>query len=98
MRVFISPTATSSRLFSTIISFERSFYAPNAFTPNHDGKNDLFRPLIYGNVLQYKFIVYNRWGQQVFASTQLMQGWDGTVGGTLQPACGRISKKSGSMV
>jgi gliding motility-associated-like protein len=61
------------------------FYAPNAFTPNHDGKNDQFRPLIYGNVLQYKFIVYNRWGQQVFASTQLMQGWDGTVGGTLQP-------------
>lgn len=60
-------------------------YIPNAFTPNNNGKNAVFRPLIYGNVVQYKFAVFNRWGQQVFASTELLQGWDGTLRGTPQP-------------
>jgi gliding motility-associated-like protein len=66
------------------------FYIPNAFTPNNDGKNDVFRPLIYGNVVNYKFAVYNRWGQQVFVSADLMKGWDGTVGGAPQPAGGFV--------
>ena len=55
------------------------FYVPNAFTPGHDGKNDTFRPLIFGNVLQYEFTVYNRFGQIVFATRQPGQGWDGTA-------------------
>jgi gliding motility-associated-like protein len=62
------------------------FYIPNAFTPNNDGRNDAFRPLIYGNVVKYKFAVYDRWGQLVFESADLMKGWDGTVGGTPQRA------------
>ena len=61
-------------------------YVPNAFTPNHDGKNDVFRPLIYGDVVQYRFAVFNRWGQQVFESTQPSNGWDGTINGVPQPA------------
>jgi gliding motility-associated-like protein len=60
-------------------------YIPNAFTPNNDGKNDVFRPLIYGNVVQYKFTVFNRWGQEVFESAEPMKGWDGTIRGTPQP-------------
>ena len=54
---------------------------PNAFTPNGDGKNDMFRPLIYGNVIRYRFSIYSRWGQKVFDSSTLMQGWDGKLGG-----------------
>jgi gliding motility-associated-like protein len=61
------------------------FYIPNAFTPNNSGKNDIFRPLIYGNLTNYKFSIYNRWGQQVFASTILLNGWDGNINGTPQP-------------
>lgn len=61
-------------------------YVPNAFTPNNDGKNDVFRPLLYGNVVQYKFFVFDRWGQQVFQSTEAGKGWDGTIHGVLQPA------------
>ncbi|HMC84552.1 MAG TPA: gliding motility-associated C-terminal domain-containing protein, partial [Chitinophagaceae bacterium] len=60
------------------------FYIPNAFTPGHDGKNDVFRPLIFGNLLQYEFTVYNRYGQVVFSSKQPGKGWDGatqTTGG-----------------
>jgi gliding motility-associated-like protein len=53
---------------------------PNAFTPNNDSKNDYFKPLIHCEVepSNYIFQVYNRWGQQVFVSKTLNNGWDGT--------------------
>jgi gliding motility-associated-like protein len=60
------------------------FYIPSAFTPNGDGKNDLFMPLLFGNVKQYKFSVYNRWGQIIFRTTELNKGWDGTIKGIKQ--------------
>lgn len=59
-------------------------YVPTAFTPNNDGKNDVFRPLLFGKVKRYQFTVYNRWGQTVFQTTELNKSWDGTVGGVLQ--------------
>jgi len=55
------------------------FYVPNAFTPGRDGKNDKFKPLVFGNVLQYEFTVYNRFGQIVFITRQPGQGWNGTA-------------------
>jgi gliding motility-associated-like protein len=57
------------------------FYIPNAFTPNHDGKNDDFKPLLFGNVIQYSFTIYDRWGQIVFQTTTPLKGWDGRVNG-----------------
>ncbi len=52
-------------------------YFPNAFSPNNDGVNDLFMPIINAAVKQYRFIVYDRWGQIVFQTTTLHKGWDG---------------------
>jgi gliding motility-associated-like protein len=63
---------------------QQGFYTPTAFTPNSDGKNDLFRPKIYGNVKQYQLIIYNRWGEVIFQTTDLQKGWDGTLKGNLQ--------------
>lgn len=60
------------------------FYVPTAFTPNHDGKNDAFRPMLFGKVKKYQFTIYNRWGQIVFQSAELNRAWDGTVAGVLQ--------------
>jgi gliding motility-associated-like protein len=57
------------------------FYIPNAFTPNDDGKNDIFKPLLFGNVTSYSFIIYNRFGQKVFESNDLLKGWAGTFHG-----------------
>ncbi|HEX7847984.1 MAG TPA: gliding motility-associated C-terminal domain-containing protein, partial [Chitinophagaceae bacterium] len=57
-------------------------YIPSAFTPNRDGKNDLFKPSVSGVLEEYEFIVYNRWGQTVFRSTDHRKGWDGTLKGT----------------
>jgi gliding motility-associated-like protein len=60
------------------------FHIPSAFTPNGDGKNDIFRPLLYGDILAYKFAIYNRWGQPVFQSSDPSKGWDGNVTGVPQ--------------
>jgi gliding motility-associated-like protein len=59
-------------------------YVPTAFSPNSDGRNDLFRPMLFGHVKKYHFIVYSRWGQVIFETTELNRAWDGTVAGTLQ--------------
>lgn len=53
---------------------------PNVFTPNGDGKNDEFR-VAYRSLAAYSCYVYNRWGRQVFHSTDPAKGWDGTING-----------------
>ncbi len=58
---------------------ENRFVAPNAFSPNADGMNDLFRVLaISDNVQNFEMYVYDRWGNQIFFSNDINQGWDGT--------------------
>jgi gliding motility-associated-like protein len=52
---------------------------PNAFTPDGDGTNDVFRPIIQCPVEEYTFEVFNRWGDQVFVAYDPAEGWDGTV-------------------
>jgi gliding motility-associated-like protein len=47
---------------------------PDAFTPNGDGKNDMFGPVSYGNITIKSFRVYNRWGEVVHNS---IDAWDG---------------------
>lgn len=63
-----------------------SVFVPNAFTPNRDGRNDLLRPIAAGIAHIDYFQIYNRWGQLVFSTTINEHGWDGTVGGKLQPS------------
>lgn len=58
---------------------------PSAFTPNGDGKNDLFRPLIGALISNYRMQVWNRWGQLIFDTTQKGAGWNGKYKGELQP-------------
>lgn len=56
-------------------------YVPTAFTPNADGKNDILKPLVFANVLTFKFVVYNRFGEKIFETDQVGRGWDGTTKG-----------------
>jgi gliding motility-associated-like protein len=52
-------------------------YVPNAFTPG--GRNPIFRPLtIFIDHNEYFFAVYDRWGKEIFQTTDIEQGWDGT--------------------
>jgi gliding motility-associated-like protein len=59
-------------------------YVPNAFTPNQDGRNDLFMPFPVGIKKLDYFRVFNRWGQLLFSTGSLHHGWDGRLGGTEQ--------------
>ncbi|MCU7549225.1 gliding motility-associated C-terminal domain-containing protein [Chitinophagaceae bacterium LB-8] len=61
-------------------------YIPNAFTPNGDGHNDVFRAGFGEDITSYNIQVYNRWGTKVFESNEIRRGWDGTISGKLQPA------------
>jgi len=65
-------------------------HIPNAFSPNNDGNNDLFKPLISGRIMSYHFNIYNRYGQLIFSTTEAGRGWDGTIGG--------LGQNSGSFV
>lgn len=66
-------------MFVGLTRCNKGFFIPNVFTPNRDGKNDVFRPLLYGRINNYQFSVYNRWGQKVFQSTTPLKGWDGNT-------------------
>lgn len=59
---------------------------PTAFSPNGDGINDIFKVAKHLNVktLNY-FDVYNRWGEKIFSTTNLDQGWDGSFKGEPVP-------------
>lgn len=65
----------------TVFKVAPGLYVPNAFTPNNDGVNDIFRPIPIGMKTISYFRVYNRWGQLMFGSSQIGKGWDGRFEG-----------------
>lgn len=57
-----------------------TFYAPSAFTPNNDGGNDKF--IVKGTGIdedEFRMIIYDRWGQKVFETSDYKNGWNGRV-------------------
>ena len=77
----------SDSILVTIADCSYGVEMPSVFTPNSDGSNDLFRPIILQGVSNLSFRVYNRWGQEAFHTTQLEAGWDGrTPSGEQVPA------------
>ena len=74
----------------TVYKVLPGIYVPNAFTPNGDGKNDMFHPIPIGIKQITYFKVYNRWGVLVYSSDKTVyeqgEGWDGTYKGRPQDA------------
>ena len=65
---------------TVIVDYEFVIWVPNIFSPNGDGNNDVL--YVRGKGVQdVLFKVYNRWGEKVFESTSLDDGWDGTFRG-----------------
>jgi gliding motility-associated-like protein len=64
-----------------IIDMQLNIGVPSAFTPNGDGKNDFL--VVRGQLVieSLSFSVYNRYGQEVFSTTDKTKGWDGTHNG-----------------
>ncbi len=56
---------------------------PTGFTPNGDGHNDIFKPVVRGPMYDYDLRIYNRWGELIFLSKDQKNGWDGRYKGAL---------------
>ncbi len=54
---------------------------PNVFTPNQDGLNDYFLPFHDCNVTDYTMMIFNRWGQVIYETHNIDDGWDGRNSG-----------------
>ena len=61
-----------------------AFFVPNSFTPNNDGKNEIFLPRV-NDVTNYELIIYNRWGELIFYTNNPEIGWDGFIEGKPAP-------------
>ena len=74
----------SDAIFIKIFKTNADIFMPNAFSPNSDGKNDVFKPILIGISRLNVFSIFNRWGQMVYTTSQNGKGWDGTIHGVKQ--------------
>jgi gliding motility-associated-like protein len=64
---------------SVIINDGLFYFVPNSFTPNGDGKNDEFRPILNNfDAENYELLIFNRWGEIIFQTEDINAGWDGS--------------------
>jgi gliding motility-associated-like protein len=76
-------SATDSILIN-LAECDGSIFVPNAFTPNGDGRNDLYR--VFARCAELSSLkIFNRWGEKVWETEDINQGWDGTYRGAAQP-------------
>ena len=69
-------TATNCLVMNSVFTL----YIPSGFTPNGDGKNEVF--MAKGkDVKSFEMYIFDRWGMQIFHSTNINEGWNGTVNG-----------------
>lgn len=68
------------------VTLSQELYIPNSFTPDGNGNNDIFRIPPGTNISLQYFLVYNRYGEIVFKTSDLSIGWDGSFKGRKSPA------------
>lgn len=73
-------TATTQREITILPEFR--FWAPNAFTPDENNKNEIFTPVTIG-ASDYKLYIFDRWGHQLFVSDEANVGWNGMFKGKM---------------
>jgi gliding motility-associated-like protein len=74
---------------SVVVKYENcacQISVPNAFTPNNDGLNDVFKPRFICSLNNYSCKIFNRWGQLIFESHNTDQGWNGYFQNQIQPS------------
>jgi gliding motility-associated-like protein len=65
-------------------TYTDQYYVPNTFSPNGNGKSDVFK--VHCNVVNtMKLMIFNQWGEKIFESSSQQDGWDGTYKGKQQP-------------
>jgi gliding motility-associated-like protein len=76
---------SSCEKVTVYVSQQYDVYAPGAFSPNNDGLNDEFTLISPTDLYEYRLQVFDRWGQMLFESTNLYEGWNGTSNGKVCP-------------
>ncbi len=74
---------TFDTAFTIDVDYGYEFFAPNAFSPNGDGLNDIFNFVAYGMKELVFMKIYNRWGELVFETNDPNRGWDGYYRGQI---------------
>ena len=102
--------SATAQLTLTVGAACMGYYIPNAFSPNGDGANDLFRVKTADVPRSFSMIVFNRYGGKIFESADIATGWNGAIGGNLAPtgayvytvvlttSAGDIIKRQGTVI
>jgi gliding motility-associated-like protein len=78
-QVVINGAGCSDQITHVVrVQYGSSYYFPSAFTPNSDGNNDEFR-ISASDIYEFRLVIYDRWGHEVFSTTDIEEGWDGTT-------------------
>lgn len=70
-----------SRSNELSIAIETQLFIPNAFSPNNDDMNDIFKPVLDFTPSSYKMLIYDRSGKMLFQTNDPYDGWDGSLNG-----------------
>ena len=74
-------TQTDSVASDSTTVLTSTLVVPNAFSPNNDQINDVFKVKSYQNIVEFHAYIFNRWGQKLYEWTNIDGGWDGTYRG-----------------
>lgn len=84
VRAFTEFGCPSIDSIDVMVSYDSYLDVPNAFTPGNNA-NSTAHIVHLGNATLKTFAIFNRWGQKVFETSDINEGWDGTFGGKPQP-------------
>jgi gliding motility-associated-like protein len=74
--------AGTSRSNTTVVNVKTEMWLPNAFTPDGNGQNDYFGPVMDFIPEEYKMLIFDRTGKVLFQTTDPNGKWDGTLNGS----------------
>lgn len=77
IRAYEAGSSEYSQSNIACVYLEPQVFIPEAFTPNDDGKNDIFKPVFSFLPADYQLIIYNRWSNVVFQTNDPEKGWNG---------------------
>lgn len=69
----------------TVKPCNKKVFIPNSFTPNNDGLNDIYKATANWPLQFFNLVIYNRYGNKIFETNNIAQGWDGIFKNTKQP-------------
>ncbi len=71
--------SVSDTIFIKVDDCDPMLIMPNAFSPNNDGTNDVFKAGAIRNISSFNVLIFNRWGENIFQSNNLNFAWDGQL-------------------